>query len=276
MVLRRAHTIVRSIFTWLFGVAISGILLAVIAAFFTEVARDKGMFQNAGMRWDAYIDMIAEFAKSAWVLYPVGGLGVFVAGLWIGRWGITPKRTPPLNLSHPNGAEDPRTPSPALPEPSLRLSSSDFETFTSALGEIDTFLATDVEQVVQNGRQIGNWRKLQGSGWHADFMRHLTSVRAEKDGVANELRLLLQRHKSSLDLLALDLSEVPQSLDRWHAPIQELFGIAQHLSDMPRNALDRILNPKVSDVSKAVGETVMLVSSKREEITRKRRGLTIA
>lgn len=78
--------LIRRIATWLFVGVVCAIIVAVAAQWFIEVARDKGLFEDAGERWDVAMGVITEFATSGWVLYPLTALGGYVAGLWTEKW----------------------------------------------------------------------------------------------------------------------------------------------------------------------------------------------
>lgn len=80
--------------TWLLAVVVVGILVAVFSEWFIEVARDKGLFQNAGDRWDYAMGIISDWATSGWILYPVTALAGYVAGLWTDTF-IKRKEEPP-------------------------------------------------------------------------------------------------------------------------------------------------------------------------------------
>ena len=74
--------LVRKVVTWVFVGVILAIVVAVAAEWFIEVARDKGLFKDAGEKWDHAMGLISSYATSAWILYPLTLLGGCVIGLW--------------------------------------------------------------------------------------------------------------------------------------------------------------------------------------------------
>mgnify|MGYP003625896503 CR=1 FL=1 len=80
---QRIRPLVRAIATWLLFGVILAIIIAVAAEWFIEVARDKGLFENAGANWDRVVSAVTTFVTSAWVLYPLAGLSGLVGGLWV-------------------------------------------------------------------------------------------------------------------------------------------------------------------------------------------------
>jgi uncharacterized membrane protein len=69
------RALVRKIATWVLVGGVLGVFVAVVAEWFIEVARDKGMFKEAGSRWDHAMGMITDWATSGWTLYPLTALG---------------------------------------------------------------------------------------------------------------------------------------------------------------------------------------------------------
>lgn len=74
---------IRKILTWLFFICFTGILIPVGAEFFIEVAKDKGIYSDAGKRWDSAMTTLASLVTVWWITYPVVCLGGLVAGLWL-------------------------------------------------------------------------------------------------------------------------------------------------------------------------------------------------
>ena len=81
--LRRMRRRLRNILTWLLGSVIVVIVVAVIGEFFIEVARDKGLYTDAGARWDRLMNEVVPIVTSPWVLYPLTALAGLVGGMWI-------------------------------------------------------------------------------------------------------------------------------------------------------------------------------------------------
>jgi hypothetical protein len=81
--LHRMRRYVRNILTWILGSVIVVIVVAVLGEFFVEVARDKGLYTNAGARWDRLVSATASIATSPWVLYPLIALAGLVGGMWL-------------------------------------------------------------------------------------------------------------------------------------------------------------------------------------------------
>lgn len=76
----------RRFFSYLFFSVFVVILVAVVAEWFIEVARDKGWYKNAAKQFDGLTGAITAFVTSGIVLYPLTGLGGLVAGLWVDAW----------------------------------------------------------------------------------------------------------------------------------------------------------------------------------------------
>jgi hypothetical protein len=250
-----------------------------------EVIGAVAAITTTGWRVWRYIQMIAT--NVGWWVYPVFfGLLLFAAiGLastisWVAR-GIIGR--------HINYAEDHGDPvindetletTAHLPitRPPIKLSSAEFGGITSTLDEIDRFLAGKVNSVISSGKQIGNWRKFIRNNDHSGLMELIVNVRADKDKVAWEMKQILQRQSYNLDKLGLEFDEIPNRLEKWHGPIQELIEVAKLLPNIPNegHSRDRMMNPKAHDLSKEVGETDNLVMAKRKEIRDTRRAINPA
>ena len=74
--------LIRSALTWLLASVVLVIAISVAAEFFIEVAKDKGFYADAGVRWDGVMGQIATVLRSGFVLYTVVGLAGVVVGLW--------------------------------------------------------------------------------------------------------------------------------------------------------------------------------------------------
>jgi hypothetical protein len=69
--------------TWLLVGCVLAIVVSVFGEFFIKVAEDKGLYSNAGKKWDGAMNAISQFIMSGLFLYPVAFLGGLVAGLWV-------------------------------------------------------------------------------------------------------------------------------------------------------------------------------------------------
>lgn len=89
------RSLVRRIITWIAFTLVGSILLALATQFFIEVAIDKGVYENAGQRWDGAVSTILAFVTSLpFVLMAVGTAGV-TCGLWLDYWLIRKGRKLP-------------------------------------------------------------------------------------------------------------------------------------------------------------------------------------
>lgn len=75
--------IVRNVLTWILVGVVLSIILAVVGEWFISVAKDKGLYDDAGEKWDRAIASVARFVQEGSVLYPVTALSGIVAGLWV-------------------------------------------------------------------------------------------------------------------------------------------------------------------------------------------------
>lgn len=73
----------RKFLTWTLVGIVGTIILAVVAEWFIEVARDKGFFTDAGGTWDSVVGTVLTAVLNPWFLAGLTGLGGLVAGLWI-------------------------------------------------------------------------------------------------------------------------------------------------------------------------------------------------
>lgn len=76
------RALVRRIVTWLFVGVLAAIAVSVAAEWFIEVAKDKGLYEDAGRSWDNLMGAITSFVASGWILYPLVGLAGVVVGMW--------------------------------------------------------------------------------------------------------------------------------------------------------------------------------------------------
>lgn len=56
-----------SIYSWIFGVAVLGVLRELYNGFFVKVADEKGWYVNAAERWDFFWSSIYAFLASPWI-----------------------------------------------------------------------------------------------------------------------------------------------------------------------------------------------------------------
>lgn len=82
-IVRQMREHVRSILTWVLSTVVGVIVTAVACEWFIEVAKDKGLYDNAGQRWDLVMGPVLDFITSGVVLYPLVALAGVVGGLWI-------------------------------------------------------------------------------------------------------------------------------------------------------------------------------------------------
>ena len=73
--------LLRQVLTWVLASVIGVIAVSVFAEFFIEVARDKGLYEHAGQKWDSMMSAVSGFLTSHSVLYPTIALAGFVAGV---------------------------------------------------------------------------------------------------------------------------------------------------------------------------------------------------
>jgi hypothetical protein len=76
----------RKLITQVFAGLLTLAAVPVLAEWLIEVARDKGVYDHAGQRWDAIVGVIADFVMSPAVAHPMVGLAGLVAGLWLDNW----------------------------------------------------------------------------------------------------------------------------------------------------------------------------------------------
>ena len=77
------RAVLRRFLTWILAGIVGTIVLAVVAEWFIEVARDKGLFTDAGGMWDSVVGTVLTAVLHPWFLAALTGLGGLVAGLWI-------------------------------------------------------------------------------------------------------------------------------------------------------------------------------------------------
>jgi hypothetical protein len=74
---------IRKILTWLLGIAFTIIVIGVGGEFLIEVARDKGIYENAGQTFDGAVAAVLDFLSLPAVSYPLGALAGLVGGVWL-------------------------------------------------------------------------------------------------------------------------------------------------------------------------------------------------
>ena len=74
---------IRKILIYLFLSVFTVILIAVLGEWFIEVAKDKGLYKNAGDKWDSIMKLITSFMFSHYFLYPLTLLIGFYLGVLV-------------------------------------------------------------------------------------------------------------------------------------------------------------------------------------------------
>src|SRR5687767_13760526 len=87
--------VLRRVLTWILGVAFVAIILAVVAEGVIEVLRDKGLYDNAGKRWDSLVSAVLAFVASPLPLAGISALAGLVGGLWLDQLLLKQERGAP-------------------------------------------------------------------------------------------------------------------------------------------------------------------------------------